>query len=721
MATSGRSSGRSSRSSRPVRSSRLRVQSYHEDSSEDDRANDPDHGDSEDERLRQMSLSLRPRSNRIRNAYREESSDDSFEFPLSDDPDIVEAVEEASRVAVQEMEAQSRSQTAGSGARPPRPRRRRTVNTRSQTKRSKRSGDKAGMELGRPRNKRKRTEDDEIFFPTSGVIPPWQHLPYHILFDIFTYASHPLLDEYTGERKRSTQWLVQMALLCRSFLEPSLAALYYCPPLLPLAKSHGLLSLLSQPQESLSTNYANKIKELDVDIERLLLYKSGALGYFDLSQLVEKTPQVKRLRLYHSEDYDVGIPPWQRLRSKWIYPESLFESITASTMRLRSWDWNSRFMETAELAPLALTKHLQPAFHGLQELRLLHLASEDLEDDDGAGVSNVREVVFATAIKELPQLDRLVFIECSIVNEHLLPNLPTGLRSLTLNNCDEVTTTNLSAFLASHGQDLRELTLSHNRHLSMAFIVGLADACKNLQRFKMDISMYDSSSYHDVEPHFPELLSSSQIPTWPSTLQDIEMIQLRKWDDAAAEVFFTSLIDAAPELRNLRRLVISAILKIGWRDRATFREKWIGRLEQVFLRHSAPPNPGLCTLPRVLPLRAEEPSRVVQDGYDTTHSDAPTNSNPSTPSKRKSVRLAQRKVEEDDERSVSPGRAAGPSEPAGEQLAVQGMCDVVMVRIDNQRPTEMQFNEQDFLDEEVSGDEDWNGYDVDVGGGGYAW
>lgn len=716
MATSGRSSGRSSRSSRPVRSSRLRVQSYHEDSSEDDRTNDPDHGDSDDERLHQMSLSLRPRSNRIRNAYREDSSDDSFEFPLSDDPDIVEAAEEASRVAVQEM-AQSRSQTGG-GARPP-PRRRPTVNTRSRTKRSKRSIDKSGMELGRPRSKRKRTQGDEILFSTSGVIPPWQHLPYHILFDIFTYASYPLIDEYKAVRQNSTQWLVQMASLCRSFLEPSLAALYYCPPLLPPAKSHGLLSLLSQPQESLSTNYANKIKELDVDIERLLLYKSGpALGYFDLSQLIEKTPQVKRLRLYHSDDYDAGIPPWQRLRSKWIYPESLFESITASTMRLRSWDWNSRFMDTVELAPLALTKHLQPAFQNLQELRLLHLASEDFEDDDATEVSNEREVVFATAISQLPQLDRLVFVECSIVNEHLLPHLPIGLRSLTLNNCDEVTTSNFNAFLASHGHNLRELNLSHNRHLSMGFIVGLADTCRNLERFKMDISMYDSSSYHDVEPHFPELLSSSQIPTWPSTLQDIELNQLRKWDDAAAEVFFTSLIDAAPELRNLRRLVISAILKIGWRDRATFREKWIGRLEQVFLRRSTPPNPGLCALSRALP-PPEEPSRAVDD-YDTTHSDAPTNSNPSTPSKRKSVRLAQRKVEEDDDLSASPGRA-GPTETAGEQLAVQGMCDVVMVRIDNQRPTEMQFNEQDFLDDEVSGDEDWNGYDMDIGGGGYAW
>jgi hypothetical protein len=39
------------------------------------------------------------------------------------------------------------------------------------------------------------------------------------------------------------------------------------------------------------------------------------------------------------------------------------------------------------------------------------------------------------------------------------------------------------------------------------------------------------------------------------------------------------------------------------------------------------------------------------------------------------------------------------------------MCNVVKIRIDNQRPTETQFNEADFLDDELSGDEDWAGAD----------
>jgi hypothetical protein len=51
---------------------------------------------------------------------------------------------------------------------------------------------------------------------------------------------------------------------------------------------------------------------------------------------------------------------------------------------------------------------------------------------------------------------------------------------------------------------------------------------------------------------------------------------------------------------------------------------------------------------------------------------------------------------------------------------VQGKCRVVDIRIDNLRPREELFNENDFLDSEVSGDEDWDGND-DIENDGYAW
>jgi hypothetical protein len=51
---------------------------------------------------------------------------------------------------------------------------------------------------------------------------------------------------------------------------------------------------------------------------------------------------------------------------------------------------------------------------------------------------------------------------------------------------------------------------------------------------------------------------------------------------------------------------------------------------------------------------------------------------------------------------------------------IQGMCTVVDVRIDNQRPREEQFNESHFLDSEASGDEEWT-EGAEVNEDGYAW
>ncbi|RAL12063.1 uncharacterized protein BO97DRAFT_405784 [Aspergillus homomorphus CBS 101889] len=703
----------SRRSRRPIRSSRARIQSYLEASSSDGRFDEDTESDLE--RAERLSLTLRPRdSNRIPASYREETTDDEIEDFRDEDTDAVtpRQTPEHSSLAFPE---------GSSSANPSRSTRARTMKTRSQSTKAKRSMNGKRMEIGRPLNKRRKLEVDATPFVGSGVIPPWQTLPYYILFDIFVRASNPLIDERTTSRKSSVQWLVKVALLCRSFHEPALAALYNCPPLIPAAKSHGLLHLLAKPQGSLSTNYINKIKQLHVDVEALLFYKSGStLGYFELPKLLEKTPQVKTLRLYHSHDYVVGLPPWLIQRSKWTYPDSLFDTILSGPIRLRSWDWNGRFMETQKLLELMSGMHIQPAFHKMQDLRLLHIMSDDPYNRQVPEGSTDREILLAAALADLPDLRRLEFIECSVVNDHLLPNLPANLTSLTINNCDEVTTTNFSAFISTHGHHLRELILSHNRHLSMSFVVNLAESCEHLEVFKMDISMHDWSSYHDVEPHFRELLSLTETPTWPSTLREIELVQLRNWDDKTAEVFFSSLLNAASSLQNLRRLLISAILKIGWRDRATFREKWKGRLQRVFQRRSLPPDPTLRSIPRpsLLPVS----SQIPESGnvYGTNNNSDTQHSGILTPSKRKSARIAQKRFSEDEE-IVKEKIRRSHEDNDEEPLFTQGLCDVVMIRIDNQRPTETQFNEEDFLDDELSGDEDWNGNDIDVDDARHAW
>ncbi|KAL4943884.1 hypothetical protein BDV06DRAFT_188919 [Aspergillus oleicola] len=712
MAPTSRSPrGNSTRQSRPVRSNRTHVQSYNEDSGPEEEL-DEDNG-TDLPRSRRLSLSLRPRdSHRIPVSYREESTDDDFENSRGEDPDTLGVAVGLNHQYHPQPDVAAHP-TSTPQVTPPRAYRRRSVKTRSQSQRTNRTPTKRRLELGRPLNKRRKAEEPDTSFVGSGVIPPWQTLPYHILFDIFLRASYPLVDERTVRRHSTVNWLVNVALLCRSFQEPALAALYHSPPLIPAPKSHGLLSLLAKPQESLSTNYVNKIKELHVDVEALLVYKSGpTLGYFDLHKLIEHTPQINVLRLYHNGDYTVGLPPWEMPRSKWIYPETLFALINSSSIRLRSWDWNARFMNAQNLLPVMLENHRQAPFKGIQELRILHASAEDADGDEVAGMTEEREQVLAAALKELPNLSQLEFVESSIVNDLLLPRLPSNLTSLTINNCDDVTTANFRLFLASHGKSLRELSLSHNRHLSLSFIVDLKEFCHSLEKFTFDLSMHDQSSFQDMEPHFDELLSQTEIPTWPSTLQHIEMVQLRRWKDSTAEAFFRSLIEAAPELHNLRKLVISAILKTGWRDRASFREKWIGKLERVFLRRSAPPNPTFRTIARSSQSQdPEKPEGALPNGIEFA-----------SPSKRKSARIASLKQSDDeDKQSPSPGGYRNEEHSDNDVSFTQGMCNIVVIRIDNQRPRETQFNEQDFLDDELSGDEDWTGYDVDMGDGDHAW
>ncbi|GME27829.1 hypothetical protein GTA08_BOTSDO00790 [Neofusicoccum parvum] len=258
----------------------------------------------------------------------------------------------------------------------------------------------------------------------------------------------------------------------------------------------------------------------------------------------------------------------------------------------------------------------------------------------------------------------------------------------------------------------------------------------------MDLNYYDShASFRDSEPKYFSLLGDDEIPSWPSTLQTIEMNHLRQWTSGAAENFFSSLLDSAEELPNLRRLVLKAILNIGWRDRAGFRDKWIGRLQRVFLRKSPPPNSHFMSGKRwrtvgKLQHIAITPRGKAKSLLPTTEDTNSTDDNPdedSGPSRHLRPRRAAAYTSAADTSESSPSSLEEKSSEEDRssddskdwkrinEKFTQGMCEIVDIRIDNLRPREEQFNENDFLDSEASGDEDWNGDDNMPGDDGYAW
>jgi hypothetical protein len=551
---------------------------------------------------------------------------------------------------------------------------------------------------------------------TSGVIPPWETLPYHILVSIFTHASQPLYDNYFRPSS-SIHWLLETATVSKSFYEPALAALYHSPPLMPQFRSHRLLQLLSTPREDVGMNYKNKIQRLELEVFSGLIAKGGQLGYFDLASLIRQTPQLKELHLYNWNDRVMNEPSMTRSGvGRWGYPKPIFDALDETKIRLRSFEWNGSFSEPKHLTDEMSKVHQRPSFQTLQDLTFVDFY---LARQNSPSYQKLEESL-GSSLAYLPNLRRLKFQNSSLVNEYLLPKLPRRLEHITFDNCDNLSSLNLRPFLASHGSQVKQLILEHNSSLNISFLTDLAESCPMLEVLKMDLHFFSTHVLtNDSEPRFDQLLLPSEAPTWPSTLQILEFNQLRKWEPKAAEAFFGSLLDSGPELKALRRLVLKAIVNIGWRDRASFRETWIGRFERVFLRHSSPPDNSMNSLAayhelkKCLEVKEKERSQKRRSGRIAQREDEELKSTSFSSSPKRSLAGSQSSSfhSRSGSNTASPKRTREHSPEDIEPLFVQGMCDVVIIRIDNLRPAESQLTEADFLDSEASGDEEWNGRD----------
>ncbi|KAF2084397.1 hypothetical protein K490DRAFT_17892, partial [Saccharata proteae CBS 121410] len=581
---------------------------------------------------------------------------------------------------------------------------------------------------GRPRKREARNESiikrKEIHLESDGVIPPWSTLPYAILQQIFTYASAPLCDDDYNPTP-NVNWLLNTARVCKLWAEPALTAMYRYPPLVAIDKPHKLLHLLQQTGH---VNYNVKIQRLEFDVIKSLAYTWTGRGHFDIADLIPYVPQLSELNIVHPQDR----PPFRPIlqSGRWHYTQAIFTALRNSEIRLKSWTWNSNLHAKGQTLSWMGHIHQFDAFQRIEHLSLLNYHAHDpkhieeqyddgpYDDEDPVRTRRTDGQILADNLDLLPRLKSLSFESCPILGDDFFPKLKDGLQSLTITNCHEVTSENLLPFLLSRGTELKSLVLNHNRSLDISFLSYLKMACPHLQVLKMDLTYYSTMYTHDdSEPQYVDLIRETDVPTWPSTLQVIELVQLRKWTSEAAETFFASLINSADQLPDLRTLVLKAILNIGWRDRAGFRDKWIGRLQRVFLRKSKPPAAHLMSGRRYREWMGEVSPDEPILGKRLSHVAVPASRKPSgaetaSPSKRGAV-------SDINTRSLRPRRGGRVSpieeetssvsedESGGEQ-SIQGMCEIVDVRIDNLRPREEQFNENDFLDSERSGDEDYN-------------
>ncbi|KAL1883032.1 hypothetical protein VTK73DRAFT_107 [Phialemonium thermophilum] len=613
-----------------------------------------------------------------------------------------------------------------------------------------------------PTEHRSEGKGNEFLCPQQARIPPWNELPYFILMQIFDHAVSAELDRHAAN------WLLSTSRVCRAFAEPALTVLYKHPPLYSLPMAHGLVYLLSQSPDHTLFSYRTKVERLSIDVGTVAM-KTHRGNTLDFKILLQNVPRLRELHLWHDKDN----PPYRQLDEKlrWCYPRSLFEGlgvrfppledvngpfeVDENVVRLSSWRWSSRMIGPGLNWNRIRALHETPCFNDLRRVAFVNFQLPSLHAANAETPEMLRKDMemiadFAGAIRALPNLRHLIIESSTVANEHLLPLLPDSIEHLELINCWDVKSSDFSGYLLSHGHRLRHLTLHHNQSLNLAFLPVLGLACPALESLSMNLTYFKHHEfYSDSDPGYDRLLTSGQVPVWPSSLRSLDLKNLRYWDADAADTFFQSLADSAPTLPLLRRLVIKAMLDIPFRQRSQMRDKWVAQLTAIFLRQFKEPLPIYSLHSK----NAREEAAPSRQRFKPKHGNKYQSSSPTA---RRSNRIATRPFEsplrvsgvsrslrymtsnrlsyaepetddglesevDEEESGVDEGNTKElPSMELGRSLlpragdlslSIQGLCDVVDITFDNQKPVEHPWQMGDFLDSESDDptDEDWNG------------
>ncbi|KIH94984.1 hypothetical protein SPBR_09232 [Sporothrix brasiliensis 5110] len=601
-----------------------------------------------------------------------------------------------------------------------------------------------------------RTPTMRALSPPRTNRPPWSTLPYLVLSSIFSYGAAPL-DNIT-----SVRWLLAASRTCRGFTEPALRALYESPPMLTMNMAHNLVDHLAKDPSTTLFDYRQKVKALKIDV--------GSLA----SRVYKVQPAITNTTVDSGGHGD----PQEEGSSASMAP--LAQAAVPTAIRLKSWRWNQRLMGRDLDLDRVRTLHLSPTFAGLCKISLVNyqrpsLNARNAEDPEVIEADRQQAVDFAGLLNALPNLTHLAVESSTAANDLILPLLPKTLQHLELVNCWDVTADQFAEYLVTHGQELRQLTLHYNQSLSLSFLSVLGTACPQLQALRMNLTYYSHHAfYNDSNPMYDTLLTADEVPAWPTSIEVIELEHLRKWEPAAAEVFFQSLVDSAPHVPQLRVLAIKAMLDIPWRQRCEMRDRWEATLDRVFKRRTTAPEPASSlayyakSQKHISPRSKAKARHSDAEPSRRSHRIATHVSNPSSrassttrglrhmaPTSRMSYREPDTdedipSSDEDEDEDENVGKHTRDEKGKGVEQAsrensdhesdkmdisdgegsssgfkrtrpfVHGMCDVVDIRIDNQKPGEIQYRMVDFLDSDDSNsDDEWTGDGPEAND--YAW
>ncbi|KAF3931765.1 hypothetical protein ABW19_dt0202129 [Dactylella cylindrospora] len=490
--------------------------------------------------------------------------------------------------------------------------------------------------------------------PRQTKYPQWTRLPYLILLEIFRYASTDYPTHLSAPTNIDHAWLYTTALTCKSFSEPALNLLYESPPVTPLFRYRKFTDTLAANPE-----LGKKIRRIVAPSAEVL---ETRLVKLELENLIRLTPNIR--------DINISTQPWGVLtyftpsgRTPDL-PPGVLTAMKEMDVELKSWTWNGGlcWLIASHYDPRHETPKKMPrdmrgfgwmdVVHGelnsFKTLTTLTLEAFDTPSraewieagEDGELLGGEPEMLdvatIAGAIGRLKYLKDLRLKDCNFVTGYFLRQIAGvhHLKRLVLEDLNTCSGNDLAQFLRMGGKHLEELEVVHCQRV-MEFLSVLETATPNLK----------SLLFEDV----PGVLSDAALdlleiptPAWPATLESLVMRSLGNWRAVDCDRFLRSLVNTAHEggFKSLREVDVWCILpELGWRDRATSRRYWGDEFAKAFLDRR-------CNAWKEFVQKKKSEGEEVKDDKDVS----------------------------------------------------LGLCQKVMFRLDDSRPSGTQLNEADFLD-----------------------
>jgi hypothetical protein len=250
---------------------------------------------------------------------------------------------------------------------------------------------------------------------------------------------------------------------------------------------------------------------------------------------------------------------------------------------------------------------------------------------------------------------------------------------------------------------LKSLQICHNQGIHLGFLTELGSSCPNLEDIHVNMNLYRSVLDGAVELDFQDALQKGQTPTWPASIQTIELLHVRPFTHTTSHELLESLMENSKHLEKLRYLVVKAYINLGWRERADMRRHWLTLLEKVFLRPSGPPPKPYHRLPTSLPAPKSVTSSPVTPVTPVRRSRRVLaqhlDSDPSSAASTSPMHKAFGEHDEDQDKYVDNDNYDPHSPlPNSPSYFVQGKCLMVELTIGDGKPASVQLGMDDFMD-----------------------